>query len=258
MNVLIVDAGTSSMRGVLMNEEAEVLFQTRKRYHPEFCSAVKVIQNPLVWKKALTEIGTEVQEWAGMNQKSIDAVSLTAQRTSVMLTDQDGNAITDAVMWQDKRNLQLCRELRERNVYINAPDWHYMAGASMGVMGYVEAGFNVTPLEQLIYGRSMSYYGTFEKLPSMGWTLVPLSPYQGSSDSSFWPYNEKIMEYDFMVGMNMLSGVVGSYRGGNGLYQEGASQNVMETWGEFYNKYRDILGGDIIHIAPPYAFLHNS
>ena len=115
MNVLIVDAGTSSMRGVLMNEEAEVLFQTRKRYHPEFCSAVKVIQNPLVWKKALTEIGTEVQEWAGMNQKSIDAVSLTAQRTSVMLTDQDGNAITDAVMWQDKRNLQLCRELRERN-----------------------------------------------------------------------------------------------------------------------------------------------
>ena len=49
MNVLIVDAGTSSMRGVLMNEEAEVLFQTRKRYHPEFCSAVKVIQNPLVW-----------------------------------------------------------------------------------------------------------------------------------------------------------------------------------------------------------------
>ncbi len=143
------------------------------------------------------------------------------------------------------------KELRARNVYINAPDWHYMAGASMGVMGYVEAGFNVTPLEQLIYGRAMSYYGTFEKLPAMGWTLVPLSSYQGGSDSSFWPYNEKIMEYDFMVGMNMLSGVVGSYRGSNGLYQEGASQNVMETWGEFYNKYREILNADMIHIAPP-------
>ena len=168
-------------------------------------------------------------------------------------TDHGGHeGIEDSVVKQWEAGVRdYYRELRERNVYINAPDWHYMAGASMGVMGYVEAGFNVTPLEQLIYGRSMSYYGTFEKLPSMGWTLVPLSPYQGSSDSSFWPYNEKIMEYDFMVGMNMLSGVVGSYRGGNGLYQEGASQNVMETWGEFYNKYRDILGGDIIHIAPP-------
>ena len=168
-------------------------------------------------------------------------------------TDHGGHeGIEDSVVKQWEAGVRdYYRELRARNVYINAPDWHYMAGASMGVMGYVEAGFNVTPLEQLIYGRSMSYYGTFEKLPSMGWTLVPLSPYQGSSDSSFWPYNEKIMEYDFMIGMNMLSGVVGSYRGGNGLYQEGPSRNVMETWGEFYNKYRDILGGDIIHIAPP-------
>lgn len=143
------------------------------------------------------------------------------------------------------------KELRERNVYINAPDWQYMAGAGMGVMGYVEAGFNVTPQAQLVYGREMAYYGTFEKIPAMGWTLVPLSPYQGGSDSSFWPYNDNILEYDFMVGMNMLYGVVGSYRGGNGLYQEGPAQNVMETWGEFYNKYREILGGDIIHITPP-------
>lgn len=143
------------------------------------------------------------------------------------------------------------KELRKRNVYINAPDWHYMAGASMGVMGYVEAGFNVTPMEQLIYGRSMSYYATFEKMPSMGWTLVPLSPYHGGSDSSFWPYNDKIKEYDFMVGMNMLSGVTGSYRGGNGLYQSGASERVMKNWGAFYDKYRDVLNGDTIHVAPP-------
>lgn len=121
----------------------------------------------------------------------------------------------------------------------------------MGVMGYVEAGFNVTPMEQLIYGRSMSYYATFEKMPSMGWTLVPLSPYHGGSDSSFWPYNDKIKEYDFMVGMNMLSGVTGSYRGGNGLYQSGASERVMKNWGAFYDKYRDVLNGDTIHVAPP-------
>ena len=89
----------------------------------------------------------------------------------------------------------------------------------MAVMGYQEPGFNVTPWRQLIYGREMAYYGTFEKVPAMGWTLVPLSPYQGGSDSSFWPYDEKIMAYDFMIGMNMMCGFTGSYRGGNGLYQ---------------------------------------
>jgi hypothetical protein len=34
-----------------------------------------------------------------------------------------------------------------------------------------------------------------------------------------------------MVGINMMYGVVGSYRGANGLYQAGASENVMENLG---------------------------
>lgn len=143
------------------------------------------------------------------------------------------------------------KELRERNVYINAPDWQYAAGASMGVMGYKEAGWAAPTKAQLIYSREMSYNAMFEKTPSMGWTMVPLDPYRGGADASFWPYNDKIEEYDFIVGVNMMYGVVGSYRGGNGLYQEGMSKNVMETWTDFYNKYRDILGADIVHIAPP-------
>ncbi|GEM_PF-1080601 len=145
------------------------------------------------------------------------------------------------------------RELRARNVYINSPDWNYMNGANMAVMGYLEAGFNVSRQRQLIYSREMAYHSTFGKTPAMGWTLVPLSPYQGGDESSFWPYNERIQEYDFITGINMMYGVVGSYRGGHGLYQEGAAQNVMQTWGAFYNKYRDILGEDIIHVKPPLA-----
>ena len=81
--------------------------------------------------------------------------------------------------------------------------------------------------------------------------MVTLSPYQGGDVSSYWPYNERIVQYDYITAVNMLYGVLGCYRGANGLYQAGAAQNVMETWGEFYNKYRDILGEDIVHIAPP-------
>jgi hypothetical protein len=71
------------------------------------------------------------------------------------------------------------KELRALNVYINAPDWTYLCGGNMAVMGYQESGFNVSRARQLIYGREMAYYGTFEKMPAMGWTLVPLSAYQG-------------------------------------------------------------------------------
>ena len=144
-------------------------------------------------------------------------------------------------------------DLRAYNVYINSPDWSYMTGANMAVMGYVEEGFNVHRQRQLIYHREMGYYGTFEKMPAMGWTLVPITPYKGGDESAYWPANERIQEYDYLIGVNMMYGVVGSYRGKYGLYQEGPSQNVMETWGDFYNKYRGILGEDVVHIAPPLA-----
>ena len=76
MGILVFDVGTSSMRGVLMNEQADILCQFQKKYHPVWCE----------------EHGHKVE-----------MISLTAQRTSMIPVDRDGNALCDAVMWQDKR-----------------------------------------------------------------------------------------------------------------------------------------------------------
>lgn len=162
----------------------------------------------------------------------------------------DGEQDSIVKQWE-KSVRDFYRDLRELNVYINSPDWHYMNGASMGVMGYEEAAFAIPRTHQLIYGREIAYYGTFGKMPSMGWTLVPFSAYTGGDDSVFWPYDERINDYDYIIALNMMFGVGGSYRGANGLYQGAPSENVMKTWGAFYNKYKDILNGDVIHIKPP-------
>lgn len=162
----------------------------------------------------------------------------------------DGEQDSVAKQWETAVR-DFYKDLREMNVYINSPDWHYMNGASMGVMGYEEAAFAIPRAHQLIYGREIAYYGTFGKMPSMGWTLVPFSAYTGGDDSVFWPYDERINDYDYIIALNMMFGVGGSYRGANGLYQGAPSENVMKTWGEFYNKYNDILNGDVIHIKPP-------
>ena len=76
MGILVFDVGTSSMRGVLMNEQADILCQFQEKYHPVWCE----------------EHGHKVE-----------MISLTAQRTSMIPVDRDGNALCDAVMWQDKR-----------------------------------------------------------------------------------------------------------------------------------------------------------
>ena len=198
------------------------------------------------------ETTLEFIDKTGLDCLEIDGIYPGAICTSTEHSGHEGIEDSQVKQWE-YAVLNFYKELRARNVYINAPDWNFTTGASMAVMGYLESGFNVTPWRQLIYGREMAYYGTFEKIPAMGWTLVPLSPYQGGSESSFWPYDEKIMAYDFMIGLNMMYGITGSYRGGNGLYQGAPSQNVIETWGEFYNKYKNILGERVIHIAPPLA-----
>lgn len=37
MGILVFDVGTSSMRGVLMNEQADILCQFQEKYHPVWC-----------------------------------------------------------------------------------------------------------------------------------------------------------------------------------------------------------------------------
>lgn len=115
MGILVIDVGTSSMKGFYFNDEAQVLFQTRQSYRPIYRSSEYVIQNPEIWRSAVFEISKAIQRWCEANQQIIDAISLTAQRSSVIPVDQDAVPLSDAVMWQDKRNLHVCEELKEKN-----------------------------------------------------------------------------------------------------------------------------------------------
>ena len=50
MGILVFDVGTSSMRGVLMNEQADILCQFQEKYHPDFHLSIYVTQNPEIWR----------------------------------------------------------------------------------------------------------------------------------------------------------------------------------------------------------------
>lgn len=115
MGILVFDVGTSSMRGVLLDEQADILCQFQRKYHPTFHSAVKVTQDPEIWKRALYDITRDVNDWCKDHAEEISMISLTAQRTSIIPIDHSGNPLCDAVMWQDKRNLEVCTRLSAFN-----------------------------------------------------------------------------------------------------------------------------------------------
>ena len=120
MNILVIDVGTSSIRGVLYDGGGRPRFTHQIAYQPDFLEEGLVEQNPADWSDTLTEIGQRVSFYARENGVTVDALSLTSQRSSIIPVDREGTPLRRAIMWQDKRNAGIVAELKEREGRINA------------------------------------------------------------------------------------------------------------------------------------------
>lgn len=114
-NLLIVDAGTSSMRGILYQESGEKLCTYQLTYKPNYENNGYVSQSAQEWEHALYRIAKWLGEWSENQGKDIDGIVLTAQRSSIIPVDCQGNPLMAAIMWQDTRNFEICQELRQYN-----------------------------------------------------------------------------------------------------------------------------------------------
>ena len=76
-------------------------------------------------------------------------------------------------------SISFYRELRKKDIYVNAPDWYFLNGTNKIAMGYRETDWSLPRDRQVIIERQNIYDGTWKKTPSMGWTFVPLTQYHG-------------------------------------------------------------------------------
>lgn len=112
-NILVVDIGTSSMRGIVYDQNANVLNSVQICYSPDYVTPERVEQNPLNWKNNLINIVKEQTEFCNQKNVKIAAVSVTSQRSSLIAVDDKGNPLCNAIMWQDKRVLPICSEINK-------------------------------------------------------------------------------------------------------------------------------------------------
>lgn len=85
MNVLVLDIGTSSMRGILFRENGEKIFDVMKKYKPQYGRMGIVEQDILVLERALYYILEKVLEKAESIKECIDIIAVTGQRSSIVL-----------------------------------------------------------------------------------------------------------------------------------------------------------------------------
>lgn len=167
-------------------------------------------------------------------------------------TSHPGHAgLADSQWKQWKVIADFYRWCRARGVYLNVPDWYYLAGSNKCGMGYREVNWSLPRERQIVLGRQNIFDGTWWKAPSMGWMFVPLTEYQGGgAAATLEPLSEHLDAYEAHLKQNFTSGVQACYRGPR-LYDTDETKTVVKKWVDFYKSHRAILDSDVIHVRRP-------
>lgn len=115
MNILVIDVGTSSMRGILYQSDGRKLKQRQAAYRPSYNAKGELEQSADEFKNALAAIIRAIQAEASQGEEEIDAIAMTAQRSSVIPLDGNGKPLMPVMMWQDIRHQELCQRLEVYN-----------------------------------------------------------------------------------------------------------------------------------------------
>ena len=107
---LVIDVGTSSMRGVVF-AGGKKAFVSRRAYQPEYGANGVVEQDASTFLSALAVCCREAATYAAEHGLAIDFVSLTSQRSSITAVDADARPLMPFIMWQDTRNAALVADL---------------------------------------------------------------------------------------------------------------------------------------------------
>jgi hypothetical protein len=158
------------------------------------------------------------------------------------------HGLEDSQWTQFQTIAEFYRWCRARGMFLNAPDWYFLAGSNKTGMGYREDNWSLPRDRQIILGRQNMYDGTWAKAPSMGWMFVPLVEYHGGgAAATIEPLDAHRDHYEAHLANDLGFGVQACYRGPR-LYDTPATRALVEKWIRFFKRYRPLLESDIIHV----------
>ncbi|MEX2185717.1 MAG: hypothetical protein WD875_02940 [Pirellulales bacterium] len=163
-------------------------------------------------------------------------------------TKHPGHRGMDDSQWVNWRmSADLYSWCRERGVYVNQPDFYFLAGGSKTGMGYRESNWSLPREQQLIHARQHIFDGTWTKPQTSGWMFVPLTEYHGGGPAAtLEPLGEHLPDFEAHLANTLGAGVQACWRGPR-LYDSDETRALVKRWVDWFKKYRDILESDVIH-----------
>ena len=113
-HILAIDQGTTSSRAIIFDAAMKIVASAQEEFPQHFPDSGWVEHDPSdLWA---TTAGTcrAVIEKAGLGPQDIAAIGITNQRETTVVWDRaTGQPIYNAIVWQDRRTSDYCRQLRE-------------------------------------------------------------------------------------------------------------------------------------------------
>lgn len=140
--ILSLDSGTTSNRAILFNHSGEIVAVAQQEFEQIYPKAGWVEHNAdTIWETQL-KVMQEVVQKAGIKPEQVDAIGITNQReTAVVWNRETGKAISNAIVWQDRRTAEFCDKLK-------AAGWEQKIAEKTGLV--IDAYFSGTKVKWIL------------------------------------------------------------------------------------------------------------
>lgn len=117
--ILAIDQGTSSTKSLIFDEKGEAIAKGTENLHTHYLDNGFVEQEPEgIYQNVLASVKKCLQEFTenGFNRNDIAGVGISNQRETFVVWDKNGKPLHNAVVWQCKRSVQICEDLKRKGL----------------------------------------------------------------------------------------------------------------------------------------------
>ena len=158
--VMALDAGTTSNRCILFNEQGDMCSVAQKEFTQYFPKPGWVEHDPMdIWASQIS-VAAEAMSKIGAGAENIAAIGITNQReTTVVWEKETGKPVCNAIVWQCRRTAELVDELksegfdriiREKTGLI--PDAYFSATKLKWILDHVRGARERAVRGELLFG----------------------------------------------------------------------------------------------------------
>lgn len=109
--VLGLDLGTSSLKGLLMNKQGEVVAESASDYPILIPEIGYSEQNPFDWLEAAKEVIEDLIDKKPDMKERLEGISFSGQMHSLVLLGDDNEVLRSSILWNDVRTTKECERI---------------------------------------------------------------------------------------------------------------------------------------------------